>query len=629
MKSILRILTLVLFGSIIFISCVNNEFDEPEFPFTDPDITTNATVDKIKQVFTNSGVSTITQDLVFSAVVIANDSTGNFYKKIVVQDSTGGIEVLIDGREIFNKFPVGRRVFIKAKDLTIGDYNGLLQLGYAFSEGSVVAIPYKLIDDFIVGGSLHNEVKPKIVKIGEFNESMVSTLIKFENVEFANASLNSTYADGINKVDVNKTLTNCSKKEFLIRTSGYAKFAVDTVSAKNGSLTCVMGLYKTTYQGYIRSLKDVDFKNDRCNASSGNESLVTIKSLRDQFNAGNPTIGSKLKIKGVVISDKANNNLDSKNVVIQDATAGITVRFDATHSFNMNDEIEVVVSNLEMSEYNKLIQLNNTPIDFGKKTGTSTATPKVMTVGQLLTNGESLESMLVTLKDVTLSGGTIYKDKIYADDASGSINLYSRSVATFASNPIPSGKVEITAIVGQYNDAYQISIRNLDDVKGGGTNPGTEIFKDDFEAGLGKWQAVSVKGDEVWAIDAAHGNPGACAKMNGYNSGNKENEDWLISQKIDLSGSTTASISFDNATNFTGNAMELYISKDYSGSGSPASATWTKIDYTKSPGSFTYVSTGKIDLISYAGNKIYLAFKYTSTTSASATWEIDNVKVTQ
>lgn len=330
-----------------------------------------------------------------------------------------------------------------------------------------------------------------------------------------------------------------------------------------------------------------------------------------------------------MISDKANNNLDSKNVVIQDATAGITVRFDAAHNFNMNDEIEVVVSNLEMSEYNKLIQLNNTPIDFGKKTGTSTATPKVMTVGQLLTNGESLESMLVTLKDVTLSGGTIYKDKIYADDASGSINLYSRSVATFASNPIPSGKVEITAIVGQYNDAYQISIRNLDDVKGGGTNPGTEIFKDDFEAGLGKWQAVSVKGDEVWAIDAAHGNPGACAKMNGYNSGNKENEDWLISQKIDLSGSTTASISFDNATNFTGNAMELYISKDYSGSGSPASATWTKIDYTKSPGSFTYVSTGKIDLISFAGNKIYLAFKYTSTTSASATWEIDNVKVTQ
>lgn len=629
MKSILRFLTLLLFGSIIFVSCVNKEFDEPEFPFTDPNITTNATVDKIKQVFNNSGVSTITEDLVFSAIVIANDSTGNFYKKIVVQDSTGGIEVLIDGRDMFNKFPVGRRVFIKAKDLTIGDYNGLLQLGYAFSEGSVVAIPYKLIDDYITGGSLHNEIKPKIVKIGEFNESMVSTLIKFENVEFANASLNTTYADGINKVDVNKTLTNCSKKEFLIRTSGYAKFATDTVSSKNGSLTCVLSLYKTTYQGYIRSLKDVDFKNDRCNASSGNETLVTIKSLRDQFNAGNPTIGSKLKIKGVVISDRVNNNLDSKNVVIQDATAGITVRFDAAHSFNMNDEIEVVVSNLELTEYNKLIQLNNTPIDFGKKTGTSTAAPKVMTVGQLLTNGESMESMLVTLKDVTLSGGTTYKDKIYADDGSGSINLYSRSAATFASSPVPSGKVEITAIVGQFNDAYQISIRNLDDVKGGGTNPGTEIFKDDFESGLGKWQAVSVKGDEVWAIDAVHGNPGACAKMSGYNGGNKENEDWLISPKIDLTGLTAANLSFDNAKNYTGNDMEVLISKDFTGSGSPSAATWTTLNYTKSSGSFAYIGSGTVSLSSVVGNKVYIAFKYTSTTSGSATWEIDNVKVTQ
>jgi hypothetical protein len=629
MKSMFRILTLVLFGSIILNSCVK-EFDEPQFPFTDPDITTNATVNKIKQIFTNSGVSPITDDLVFSAVVIANDSTGNFYKKIVVQDSTGGLEVLIDGKEMFNKYPVGRRVFIKAKGLTIGDYNGLLQLGYAFSEGSVVAIPYKLIDDFVVGGSLHNELEPKIVKIGEFDESLVSTLIKFENVEFANASLNTTYADGINKTDVNKTLTNCSKKEFLVRTSGYAKFATDTVAAKNGSLTCVLSLYKTTYQGYLRSLKDVDFQNERCNSSSGNETLVTIKSLRDQFNSGNPVIGSKLKIKGVVISDRVNNNLDSKNVIIQDGTAGINVRFDAAHSFNMNDQIEVVVSNLELSEYSKLLQLNNTPIDFGKKVGTTTITPNVMTVGQLLTNGENLESTLVTLKDVTLTGGTTYKDtKIYAGDGTGSINLYSRSAATFASNPIPTSKVDITAIVGQYNDNYQISIRNLDDVKGGGTNPGTEIFKDDFESGLGKWQAISAKGDEVWAIDAAHGNPGACAKMSGYNVSSKENEDWLISSKIDLTSVTAANLSFDNAKNYTGNDMELLISKDYSGSGSPAAANWTTLNYNKSTGSFTYVGTGPVSLSSFIGNKIYIAFKYTSTTSASSTWEIDNVKVTQ
>ncbi|MBK7094263.1 MAG: hypothetical protein IPH57_04060 [Saprospiraceae bacterium] len=168
------------------------------------------------------------------------------------------------------------------------------------------------MDDYIIGGSLKNFVEPKVVKIGQIDEDDISTLIRFYDVQFSNTDLGSTFADGINKTDANRTLVDCSKKEFLVRSSGYAKFAVDTLPKLNGELTCVLGIYKSDYQGFIRSLKDINFTNERCGTSTGNETLITIKSLRDQYAAGQTSVPDKTKIKGIVISDRNNNNLDAK-----------------------------------------------------------------------------------------------------------------------------------------------------------------------------------------------------------------------------------------------------------------------------------------------------------------------------
>ncbi|MBK7094262.1 MAG: choice-of-anchor J domain-containing protein [Saprospiraceae bacterium] len=288
------------------------------------------------------------------------------------------------------------------------------------------------------------------------------------------------------------------------------------------------------------------------------------------------------------------------------------------------------MSKLEMSEYSKLLQIANTSIDLAKKTGSSSLTPREAKWDRSLTNAEAWESTLVYIKDASLTGGSIFKDtKIYVDDGTGSINLYTRSAASFASTSVPTAKVNITGVIGQFNDNYQLSIRNIDDVKdAGGGNPTTDIFKDDLRLDWANGNAISEKGAQVWTLDATHGNPGACAKISGFaNSVNNENEDWLISPKIDLTSVSTGALYFDNTKNYTGNDVELYVSKNYSGTGSPSVATWTQLSFVKSAGSWNYVSSGKIDLSGYNGSNIYIAFKYTSTTSASSTWELDNVKV--
>ncbi|MEZ5068602.1 MAG: DUF5689 domain-containing protein [Bacteroidia bacterium] len=93
----------------------------------------------------------ITNDMVFSAIVVADDKSGNYYKEMIVQDSTAGISILLDQPSYFTSFFIGRRVFVKAKGLYIQSVSGTPKIG-VLNNGSVSAIPATLIGNYVVGG---------------------------------------------------------------------------------------------------------------------------------------------------------------------------------------------------------------------------------------------------------------------------------------------------------------------------------------------------------------------------------------------------------------------------------------------------------------------------------------------
>jgi hypothetical protein len=156
------------------------------------------------------------------------------------------------------------------------------------------------------------------------------------------------------------------------------------------------------------------------------------------------------------------------------------------------------------------------------------------------------------------------------------------------------------------------------------------ILSHDFDDySFGDWTKISVIGDQEWVIDSIHGvNGSPCTKISGYDSGTTyENEDWLISPMLDLDTFNSVTFAFFNAKNYTGNDLELKISTDYDGGGDPNSATWTNLSYTMSSGGWSWTESGNIDLTSYIGPSVYVAFYYTCTADGSATWEIDNILI--
>ena len=467
-KNLFYLLLLIIISTGVT-SCVKDEFDAPPTTCQDPDLSANISIKSLKQNYYVAGTTTeITEDLIIKGIVIADDRSGNYYKTIVIQDDSAGIAVRIDMSDFYTKFPVGRRVFVKLKGLYIGAYNNLIQIGTndPADPTNVAPIPLTLVEQKLIKGECNLNVTPIDVTINQLNNSHQNMLIRLTNVEFQASDTGKTFADAINQVSQNRTLKDCNNNSIIVRTSGFANFASAKVPNGNGTVTAVYTVFGTTPQLVIRDLSDVsDLTGPRCGSGTGG-SFITIISLRNLFTGTATTIPANTKIKGIVISDKDNGNIDGRNMVLQDSTGGIVVRFSSNHSFAVNAEVEVDVSGQELSEFSGQLQVNNVPNANAIQTGTGNITPRVATISQININFEAWESTLVKILNVNITGSpSTYSGSKTLNDGTGTLVLYTRSGASFANTNYPTNTVNITGILIPFNTTKQISIRNLGDVQ--------------------------------------------------------------------------------------------------------------------------------------------------------------------
>jgi hypothetical protein len=142
------------------------------------------------------------------------------------------------------------------------------------------------------------------------------------------------------------------------------------------------------------------------------------------------------------------------------------------------------------------------------------------------------------------------------------------------------------------------------------------------------WTKYSVTGSDTWSCTTV-GYVGKAVQMSGYSGGgNNTNEDWLISPLVNLNTTLAPMLSFWSRTKYAGNFIQVLISYNYAGTGNPNSATWTALPVVlPTSNSDVWFLSGPINLTAYNSAPMYIAFKYTSTTVAAATWKIDDVNI--
>lgn len=279
---IIGAITLVVSAFSLTPSCVFHQFD-PIAPEDDSTaLQANTTIAELKSLYAGdliqlNSTSLYQRDsILIEGIVISDDRKGNFYKTIVIQDETGGIEVKLDKTTLYNDYPRGQRVLIYCNNLYLGEYGGLTQLGSIFTEDGITQLG-SLEGDVIIkqhvfrkGKRLVN-VQPLTIGSSGLTPNNFSRLVQFNDVQFQTlnlpgSSVRLTYADPIGLNAISHKLMTCSEtfSNLVLRTSGFAHFAKDTLPSARGTLIGVMSYYNGTYQLMIRDLNDVQFNLPRC-----------------------------------------------------------------------------------------------------------------------------------------------------------------------------------------------------------------------------------------------------------------------------------------------------------------------------------------------------------------------------
>lgn len=272
-------LVLVLSLGLALFSC-KKEVDHP--PIKELKDNQIITLDTLLAMYQGENIE-FNKDVSVFATVTMDEKDGNVYKNLFIQDGNSAINMRLESSgDLF----VGDYIRINLNGTLLSKFAGVMQLDQVdFSKNISVQ-------------KSNSPLTPKLVTINDLAASFLTTLatepnepgyqwehasklVKLENVQFSAGDLNGTYADGPTQQSKNINLTDCSGNSILVRTSGFAKFANDTIPTKNGTIVVIISRYNSDLQLTIRSINEVNMTADRCEGIALTPGATLVKDFND------------------------------------------------------------------------------------------------------------------------------------------------------------------------------------------------------------------------------------------------------------------------------------------------------------------------------------------------------------
>ena len=387
-----------------------------------------------------------------------------------------------------------------------------------------------------------------------------------------------------------------------------------------------------------------------------NGTHITINDLKSTYSGTATTIDSNFIINGIITTEETNGNF-YKETFIQDNSAGIKLELKNAGGLYIGDSIKISLQGLILSDYGDMIQIEEVDID---KNVLKIATKRHVSAYPVTINNLNMiddPCKLIALENVEFSNvNSTYADGINLStgeneitDCSGNIiTLRTSGYANFADDSVDRGNGTIIGVFTKYGTEKQLVLRDINEVQldstrcdGTGGQWGVGVIKDFSDGSITSggwknfWSGTNPNIGE-WEIYTTFGSNGDVAKASNYsNSTNYACESWLVSPLVDLSSTSSPYLVFDNVTRYSGDALELFISADYDGVSDPdMSGTWINItsyvpNWDTDDFTWDLVSSGNTDLTPFISSSVAIAFKYTGSNNSGATWEVDNILITE
>ncbi len=228
-----------------------------------PEVVPNALVE-VLDGYAEAGV-VVEEEVILVGRVVANDASGNFYREIVVEDSSGGVRIAIGGWDIAALYPLGVEVAVYAQGLAVAREDGVLTLGreiYDWSGGEVEPIePREEFRRRVVVTDYAVAMEPRAAVLEELTESDLGRLVEIEGVTYVGEPAvgwgTTEYGS-----EADREFVDDDGRVVLVRTSKYADFAERRVPTERVKICGI--LYRDRYKGAdvfvlkMRTLEDVE-----------------------------------------------------------------------------------------------------------------------------------------------------------------------------------------------------------------------------------------------------------------------------------------------------------------------------------------------------------------------------------
>lgn len=208
-----RIYTIILAAMTLFAGCeefqpvFTGKYAEPqeEYLYSDDDFGGSdciKTIAEAKALYSANGDKSfkVDRDFVIKGVVTTSDQAGNLYKTLYIQDETAGIEIKIGKNGLYNEYKLGQTIYVQLQDLTVGDYKGMINIGYEADLGSKYETSYldhyQIIDTHIFKGEHGDPVEPKVITEAQVKrKENLGRLVTLNNLTYADEIFLLAYID--------------------------------------------------------------------------------------------------------------------------------------------------------------------------------------------------------------------------------------------------------------------------------------------------------------------------------------------------------------------------------------------------------------------------------------------------
>lgn len=247
------------------------KFNEP--PFGNEEIgEATYTISELKRKYfstiNSNSVQEIFEDIIIEGVVVANDESGNIYKQIIINDSTGAIVVWIDDVKLYLKHARGQRVRLNCKGLHIGGYGkmAIICAEDDFYDATIRLNKYIYSHHVRIIGHpdlTQPEMQPETIDDTFFtyaNKNNLAKFVRLEGVEIVEADGITTWApeEKSNFSNIVERIIKIGNTKVVLRISTYANFANDVIPTGKLNINGVMTRYNDYWQLAISHTTDIE-----------------------------------------------------------------------------------------------------------------------------------------------------------------------------------------------------------------------------------------------------------------------------------------------------------------------------------------------------------------------------------